>query len=161
MLLLWPVQTERWKRKWNIGPVCLAWGSFAVPLPRVGRVISFPTLLSASWKCTGPKWTFPGRFFLPWTLNISSGKMYLAVCAVEARLHLGSGKSPSDRAGSLKVSAAEMGWLGKKNYCSCQQSMSQLSPNQGIWMPEDHRVLPRRLEVTDDCLHVPTANWNL
>ena len=120
-------------------------GQFCSPLPSVSRVISFPMLLSASWKCAGPKWTFPGRCFLPWTLDISSGKMYLVVCANEICLLLGSGKSQRDRVlivSSLKVKVAEMCWLGKNNVFLAKSPHPGFPLSLWFWMPEDHRVLP-------------------
>lgn len=115
------------------------------PLPSVSRVISFPTLLPASWKCAGPKWTFPRRLFLPWILSISSGKMYLVVCAVEVCLHLRSGKSQRDsflNISSLKVTVAEMVWLEKKNAPLAKSLCPSCLLSQWVWMPEDHRALP-------------------
>lgn len=144
MLFLWPIQTERWKRKGCRDPAFLAWGSFAAHLPSVSTMISFPTLLSASWKRAAPKWTFPGRFFFLWTLSI------LAVCAVEAILHLGTGKSRRDRVlstSSLKVIAAEMGWLGKKNVSLAKSPCPICLLSWWVWLPEDQSSSPGDLEL--------------
>ena len=164
MLLLWPVQTERWKKKWCICPTCLAWGSFAAPLPSVSRVISFPTLLSASWKCAGPKWTFPGRCFLPWTLNISRGKMYLVVCAIEICLHLGRGKSQRDRVliiSSLKSQQQRWVGLGKRMFLLPRVHVPAASYTDESGCLRTTESFPWWLGVTNNCSHVPTANLNL
>lgn len=80
-VLFWrPISTERWKRKECIDPECLAWGNFAALLPSLSTVILLPTLLSASWKCAGPKWTFSGNLFLPWIDNEHLKRKNIPLC---------------------------------------------------------------------------------
>lgn len=128
-------------------------------LATVSTVVSF---LSSAWEtCTGPSRCFQQT--LPF-MDIEHLEWKDVPCcwAVEVCLRLGSGWESEDyrvlNVSFFKVTAAQKGWLGKKNVPLAKNPCPSWLLCWWIWLPENHRVPPRWLELLITCFHISTAN---